>query len=221
PAPPFGPAQTGRASAFASGRTPLAAGSAFGGRAPTTPQPPEHAQGPAQEHVHATGPMHARPHRAPSAFDDLQLMPVPRVARLEPIRPRRWPWVASLVVLLAIGVGAFYAWPRYGADLLPDQLAALRAASSASHASRSSTPSAPVVSPSSTATSPAPAPDASGASSPPTVKGQPATKGLADADQPAVAQAVPAPAASTSSDADQKSAEAEQKLRTTRQAFDA
>jgi tetratricopeptide (TPR) repeat protein len=37
--------------------------------------------------------------------------------RLEPIRPRRWPWVV-LAVIAAVAAAAFYALPRYGARAL-------------------------------------------------------------------------------------------------------
>jgi tetratricopeptide (TPR) repeat protein len=186
---------------------------------PPAPRAPSPSVG---TYAYATGPIHARPHKAPSAFDDLQLMPVPRVARLEPIRPRRWPWVAFLLVLAAVGVAGFFAWPRYGADLLPDQMAALRAVRSSSHASGSATPISPVVSQSAAGADASGAPGASGAKSPSVVNAPPASKGLPDTDQPAVAQGASQPAATSgTSDAGQKTADAEQKLRTTRQAFDA
>src|SRR5262249_14006477 len=54
--------------------------------------------------------------RVRSAFDDLQqLVPPPRPARLEPIRPRRWPW-AVLVLALVAGVVWFYVLPAFAPD---------------------------------------------------------------------------------------------------------
>lgn len=56
--------------------------------------------------------------RSRSAFDDLQLVPIPRVSRLEPIHPRRWPWIV-LVVLVGVGFGLFYLLPRYAPEIAP------------------------------------------------------------------------------------------------------
>ena len=68
-------------------------------------------------------PMSAKPR---SAFDDLQLVPIPRVSRLEPIHPRRWPWIV-LVVLVAVGFGLFYLLPQYAPEIAPIQLSDLTA----------------------------------------------------------------------------------------------
>ena len=42
-----------------------------------------------------------------SAFDDLQLDYVPRVAKLQPMRPTRWPWIA-LLLLAGLAGAVFY-----------------------------------------------------------------------------------------------------------------
>lgn len=56
-----------------------------------------------------------------SAFDDLQLDYVPRVVKLQPIRPTRWPWVA-LLVLAAIAGAVLYWGPQYEPQLMPIKL---------------------------------------------------------------------------------------------------
>jgi serine/threonine protein kinase/tetratricopeptide (TPR) repeat protein len=56
-----------------------------------------------------------------SAFDDLQLDYVPRVAKLQPIRPTRWPWIA-LLLLAGIAGAVFYWGPRYEPELMPIKL---------------------------------------------------------------------------------------------------
>jgi serine/threonine protein kinase/tetratricopeptide (TPR) repeat protein len=64
---------------------------------------------------------------ARTAWEDLKLEPVPRASRLEPMRARRWPWIA-MTLLIAAAIGAFYVLPRYAPELLPPQLAALNPA---------------------------------------------------------------------------------------------
>ena len=56
-----------------------------------------------------------------SAFDDLQLDYVPRVAKLQPMRPTRWPWIA-LLLLAGIAGAVFYWGPRYEPELMPIKL---------------------------------------------------------------------------------------------------
>jgi serine/threonine protein kinase len=56
-----------------------------------------------------------------SAFEDLQLEYVPRVVKLQPIRPRRWPWIA-LGLVAGIAAAVFYWMPQYEPDLMPAQL---------------------------------------------------------------------------------------------------
>jgi len=53
----------------------------------------------------------------PTPWDDLQIVPMSGLMRLEQIRARRWPWVV-LGVFAASAAAAFYALPRYGADVL-------------------------------------------------------------------------------------------------------
>jgi tetratricopeptide (TPR) repeat protein len=52
-----------------------------------------------------------------SPWDDLNIVPMSGLMRLERMRARRWPWVV-LGVLVASAAAAFYALPRYGADAL-------------------------------------------------------------------------------------------------------
>ena len=56
-----------------------------------------------------------------SAFDDLQLDYVPRVTKLQPMRPTRWPWIA-LLLLAAIAGAVFYWGPQYEPGLMPIKL---------------------------------------------------------------------------------------------------
>jgi serine/threonine protein kinase/tetratricopeptide (TPR) repeat protein len=53
----------------------------------------------------------------PAPWDDLHITPMSGLMRLEPIRPRRWPWVV-LAVIAAVAAAAFYALPRYGTGAL-------------------------------------------------------------------------------------------------------
>ncbi len=59
--------------------------------------------------------------RAKAAWDDLQLGPLPRVAKLEPIRSRRSPWIV-VALLIGIAFAVVYALPRIAPGLLPPQL---------------------------------------------------------------------------------------------------
>jgi hypothetical protein len=52
-----------------------------------------------------------------SPWDDLNIVPMSGLMRLEPMRARRWPWVV-LAILTASAAAAFYALPRYGAETL-------------------------------------------------------------------------------------------------------
>ena len=69
-------------------------------------------------------------------WESLQLETVPRVARLEPIRRRRWP-IVLLGVLAGIAVAVFYWLPRYAPQGLPLDLSAF-----SQHVSKSPTPAA-------------------------------------------------------------------------------
>jgi tetratricopeptide (TPR) repeat protein len=67
-----------------------------------------------------TAPAPAPPTREvprPTPWDDLKIVPMSGLMRLEPIRPRRWPWIV-LAVFAASAAAAFYALPRYGATAL-------------------------------------------------------------------------------------------------------
>jgi tetratricopeptide (TPR) repeat protein len=57
-------------------------------------------------------------------WENLQLDSVPRVARLEPIRHRRWPMIL-LGILAGIAVAVFYWLPRYTMQSLPFDLSAI------------------------------------------------------------------------------------------------
>jgi serine/threonine protein kinase/tetratricopeptide (TPR) repeat protein len=59
------------------------------------------------------------PREAPrfTPWDDLKIVPMSGLMRLEQIRPRRWPWIV-LAVFAASAAAAFYALPRYGATAL-------------------------------------------------------------------------------------------------------
>ena len=69
-------------------------------------------------------------------WDSLQLDTVPRVARLEPIRRRRWP-IVLLGALAGVAVAVFYWLPRYAPQGLPLDLSAF-----SQRASKSLTPAA-------------------------------------------------------------------------------
>jgi tetratricopeptide (TPR) repeat protein len=74
-------------------------------------------------------------------WETLQLEEIPRVARLEPMRPRRWPMVL-LGILAGLAVAVFYWLPRYTQQSLPFDFAALtRAAKGLAPGMTSATPS--------------------------------------------------------------------------------
>lgn len=87
-------------------------------------------------------------------WESLQLEAVPRVARLEPIRRRRWP-VVLLGILAGIAVAVFYWLPRYAPQSLPLDLSALSRATKNLVSSLPS-PSAATPAPADTAAAPAP-----------------------------------------------------------------
>ena len=63
------------------------------------------------------GPMHA-------TWGEIPLDGLPKIARLQPIRPQRWPWV--FLGLLAGGAAAVYFWlPRFDTRTLPPEVAAV------------------------------------------------------------------------------------------------
>jgi serine/threonine protein kinase/tetratricopeptide (TPR) repeat protein len=159
--------------------------------------------------IHA-GPMHAN-------WGEIPLDGLPKVARLQPIRPARWPWV--FLGLLAGGAAAVYFWlPRFDTQTLPPEVAAVVAPLKAALSpGSSSTPTAPVV----------PASVASGSSPEGTATAQSAIRssGTAPAGTatPYATEAPTATAAtSTSASASARAATAgdEQRLREMRQTFD-
>jgi len=84
-------------------------------------------------------------------WESLQLdtIPIPRVARLEPIRRRHWP-VVLLGILAGVAVAVFYWLPRYTGQSLPIDFAAL---------TRATKSLAPTDRPADTTTSPPPGTD--------------------------------------------------------------
>ena len=59
-----------------------------------------------------------------ATWGEIPLDGLPKVTRLEPIPPRRWPWV--FLGLLAGGAAAVYFWlPRFDTDSLPPEVAAV------------------------------------------------------------------------------------------------
>jgi eukaryotic-like serine/threonine-protein kinase len=77
-----------------------------------------------------------------SAFDDLQLDYVPRVVKLQPIRPTRWPWIA-LLVLAGIAGAALYWGPQYEPKLMPIKLTDLLPANGSAAATAQKPSAAP------------------------------------------------------------------------------
>lgn len=67
--------------------------------------------------VQPGGPMHVD-------WGEVTMDGLPKVARLQPIRPRRWPWV--IFGLIAGAAAAIYFWlPRFDTQTLPPEVAAL------------------------------------------------------------------------------------------------
>jgi tetratricopeptide (TPR) repeat protein len=52
-----------------------------------------------------------------SPWEDLQIEPMSKLTRLEPMRARRWPWVV-LALFMAAAAAVFFALPRYGEAIL-------------------------------------------------------------------------------------------------------
>ena len=100
----------------------------------TAPSPTAHAGADAPV---TTGPRAGKPR---SAFDDLQLEYVPRVVKLQPIRAKRWPWIAAVLLVGAVAA-AFYWGPEYEPNLLPIKLTDLMPADT--HAAAAQKPAAP------------------------------------------------------------------------------
>jgi len=184
---------------YAGAHTPTAAYSTAAAHPPTVPLG-TYAN---RTSIHA-GPMHA-------TWGEIPLDGLPKVARLQPIRPRRWPWV--FLGLLAGGAAAVYFWlPRFDTQTLPPEVAAvvasLQAALTPSPSSSSRTPTTPAASatPDSSATV-RPSPEGTVAQS---AIGSPAAASSATAALPA-----PGPTSANSSTTGE-----EQRLREMRQTFD-
>jgi serine/threonine protein kinase len=166
------------------------------------------------EPIHAE-PMHAHPAPMRSTavhptWNDIPLDGLPRVARLEPIRSRRWPWV--MLGILAGGAAAVYFWlPRFNAENLPPDVTALvtpiQSAISNTQTAISNTLSA------ATAQAP-PAPGAPAAGTPPAANSS-AQSPLANA------AVVPAATAATTTGQATTTASADDRLRVMRKTFDA
>jgi serine/threonine protein kinase/tetratricopeptide (TPR) repeat protein len=93
--------------------------------------------------------------KARSAFDDLQLEYVPKIVKLQPMRPRRWPWIA-LGLLVGIGAALLYWLPKYEPGLMPVRLSDLIPSSVRSaQAPRRSASAEPASNPSAGASAPA------------------------------------------------------------------
>ena len=131
------------------------------------------------------------PPKSRSAFDDLQLEYVPRVAKLQPIRPRRWPWV-MLGLVVGIAAALFYWLPRYAPDLIPPQLSSLISPSRGPAASVGAPGSPTLTLPVPAAPASVPAPAAtSPVASPPTPTGASVHAGIPANAPAASAAAVP------------------------------
>jgi serine/threonine protein kinase/tetratricopeptide (TPR) repeat protein len=158
-----------------------------------------------------TGPMHA-------TWGEIPLDGLPKVARLEPIRPHRWPWV--FLGLLAGGAAAVYFWlPRFDPQRLPPEMAAvvapLKAALTPNSSSTPTSTPAPVVPASGVTDSSAPQ-DTSAQSA---IRSFPtAPPGTAAAPDAAVAS--PSTSTTASNAAPAASASDERRLREMRQTFD-
>ena len=122
------------------------------------------------------GPMHA-------TWGEIPLDGLPKVARLQPIRPQRWPWV--FLGLLAGGAAAVYFWlPRFDTRTLPPEVAAvvepLKAALTANTPTAAS--GAPAVA------TPGSAPDAAPGSAPSAASGSASPSASGSAPKGTVAQ---------------------------------
>lgn len=108
--PPAGPADdraAARAAAAAAAAGPAAARRARAEPAFVAPEDPLTV---ADEPVQTPDP--ATRTRSASEWSDIRIERVPSLMRVEPIRPRRWPWVV-LALLIAAAVGVFYWLPQY------------------------------------------------------------------------------------------------------------
>ncbi|HKT74351.1 MAG TPA: protein kinase [Steroidobacteraceae bacterium] len=85
-----------------------------------------------------SAPMSARP---ATPWDDIRLDSVPpsSLGRLQPMRPRRWPWVL-LGLLAAAAIAVFVILPEYAPDLVPPNISTLLPAAAPASASVTSSP---------------------------------------------------------------------------------
>jgi serine/threonine protein kinase/tetratricopeptide (TPR) repeat protein len=117
-----------RSAALATALDPAHASAASSAAFKTEPRPSKAPPLPAKPVAAAISPAvaHARPSTTDPApdpaprftpWDDLRVVPMSGLMRLEPIRPRRWPWIV-LALFAASAAAAFYALPRYGATAI-------------------------------------------------------------------------------------------------------
>ena len=140
-----------------------------------------------------------------TTWGEIPLDRLPALARLQPIRPRRWPWV--LFGLLAGGAAAVYFWlPRFDTQTLPPEVAAVVEPLKSALTPDSASSSTEASSGASTAATPTGTPSTG-------APGSPDTAAKSEATQPAVS-----PAATSSPP--MFTPEDEQRLRGMRQAFD-
>jgi tetratricopeptide (TPR) repeat protein len=86
-------------------------------RSSLTPREPVPQHRPLSPQQRPAGPQHAQP--GALAWSNIPLDGLPRVARLEPMPPTRWPWV--VLGLIAGSAAAVYFWlPRFESELPPE-----------------------------------------------------------------------------------------------------
>ncbi len=101
---------------------PAAPASSTKGQAPPSPppfKPPPPAGTREAPYMPPPAPMADASVRAAQAspWEDLQIVPMSKLTRLEPMRARRWPWLV-LLLFLAAAATLFFALPRYGQAVL-------------------------------------------------------------------------------------------------------
>ncbi|HUI62160.1 MAG TPA: protein kinase [Steroidobacteraceae bacterium] len=138
------------------------------------------------------------------AWRAIPLDGLPRVARLQPIRPRRWPWI-SLGILTGIAACAYFWLPKVDAASLPPNLAAVVSPLQTAISSLPTLPPASVAAPDGSTTT------APGSMAP---SGSPAARPAVNTTASTAATALAGGAAASGTDD-------EQRLRALRQSFDA
>lgn len=109
--PPAAPPMEGRTTGSPPAATPQHAAP------PQSTAPPTSAHAASPHTPPPPGPMHV-------TWGEIPLDGLPKVARLQPIRPRRWPWV--LFALVAAAAAAVYLWlPELDTQALPPEVAAV------------------------------------------------------------------------------------------------